>query len=53
MLLYLSTNFSLSSIKESQPVPIILNLGEKLDKNIFMLPYNKKLAILSKQCISI
>ena len=51
MLLYLSTNFSLSSVKESQPVPIILSLGEKLDKNIFMLPYNKKLAILSKQCV--
>lgn len=49
MLLYLSPNFVVNSIKESEPVPIYLNSGEK-DSQFYMLPYNKNLLILSGLC---
>lgn len=51
-LLYLSTGFTNSRIRESQPVPIILDSVSNLTDNFFMIPYNKNLAILSKTCDS-
>ena len=49
MLLYLSPNFVVNSIKESEPVPIYLKPGEK-SSQFYMLPYNKNLLILSGLC---
>jgi hypothetical protein len=49
MLLYLSPNFIVNSIKESEPVPIYLNSGEE-DSQFHMLPENKNLVILSGLC---
>ena len=52
MLLYLAVNVTATDLKKSQPVPIILDLEETLNKNIFMTPYNNNLVILSKTCTS-
>ena len=52
MLLYLSTNFKINDIKESQPVPIVIDSFDTISNNLKMLPYNKNILILSKQCVS-
>lgn len=52
LLLYLSTNFTKADIIGSQSVPIILDQGEILHKNLFMQPYTKQLSILSKTCVT-
>lgn len=51
MLLYLSTNFTVNDIKESQPVPIVIDSFDTISKNLKMLPYNKNILILSKYCV--
>jgi len=50
--LFLSTNFSLTNIAESEPVPIKLKSSDfdKVKKNSFMTPYDRRLYYTSSTC---
>ena len=52
-LLFLSTNYTITNIAESEPVPLLLPSGklqESFYDNFFMTPYNKRLNFLSYSC---
>lgn len=50
--LFLSTNFSLTNIAESEPVPIKLKSSDfdKVKENSFMTPYDRRLYYTSSTC---
>ena len=52
-LLFLSTNYNLNNIAESQPVPVLLDIVtnlETLSDRMFMTPFDRKLNYLSSSC---
>ena len=51
-LVFLSTNFTLNNIAESQPVPVKLpeNISQTLIDKMFMTPFDRKLYYLSSSC---
>lgn len=52
-LLFLSTNYNLNNIAESQPVPVLLDTVsnlETLSDRMFMTPFDRKLNYLSSSC---
>ena len=51
-LLFLSTNYTLNNIAESQPVPVLLpnSIPENLSDSMSMTPFDRKLNYLSSSC---
>lgn len=52
-LLFLSTNYTLNNIGESQPIPVLLDNVpdiETLSDKMFMTPFDRKLNYLSSSC---
>ena len=50
MLLYISTNFTVNDIKESQAVPVVIQNFENMIPNLRMLPQDRNILLFSKTC---